>query len=818
MAVATRVSALLNERLADLSSLADLPKFTADLEDQRLKLAGVASQLSKSGPVRLSQVCSDTRSAQARLEQLRGRRKTLLRKVEAFPRGEHHMETLMEAQTKLSRLKLAKRYVDLLLDVDDLSSEVESNTARDIKRALTAYDKLQAIYKSASRLNSNQPFEGTTAARSEDDALHPALGFTVQPEMLKYLNTVIFSLYDLLKGHLSKKLEHALEALGWPKAVSVESLRRQATDPHWLAFKSAFGDMLLLQAPKTNGEADKPDSLPAMEVLLRLPVLQYKYHFTGERPTNRLDKPEWSFTKVLAMIRDFSPFLCGPVQSLLEEYGYVGWDAKNHFVEGLLDAVMYKLRLDIPKLLENPRLFTHASKETYAFDKALREVHLYTKPSGKWDGCASVFTERREWFEQWLIMEMAAAKATFEDAVQADKAWEFVEDYFGEGDAKPTQSAELFIKILEAITDRYRLLPDYSHRLAFLNELQLPLLEDYLQEVRDGIKRHVSAFHPVNTAGASLPSKINRLQMLCRYICSLQFISSNLREWANLPFFIEFREQVRKQNKLTNEADDVLEIDPSLKATAAELLGDQASLFDEVVAAYDATIRRLQDLVVQDIMQEFSEAMWQYDKRRNWVISSSDSDSDSPTFSSSPLLDEITPEFCTALDTLTSFLPAIHSHLPVTVFLSLLQRDIGPRLDEHFFTKLILRGRFNAQGAKKVSYDVSKGLAKGVLGRWVRKPDALLRRTTESLSLLTLPLRTSRASGTKAPALVTIVELLLESSNGQRSDDEDSNNDAQDTALREALESVGVYRLSTKKVQQVVERRVEVENLLDSLA
>lgn len=56
-----------------------------------------------------------------------------------------------------------------------------------------------------------------------------------------------------------------------------------------------------------------------VSVLLSSLEKRFLYHFCGDKPTNRLDKPEWMFTQVLKYIKDHEDFLDEWVQPVFEE-------------------------------------------------------------------------------------------------------------------------------------------------------------------------------------------------------------------------------------------------------------------------------------------------------------------------------------------------------------------------------------------------------------------------------------------------------------------------------------------------------------------
>jgi hypothetical protein len=60
-----------------------------------------------------------------------------------------------------------------------------------------------------------------------------------------------------------------------------------------------------------------PPPLP-LQLMVRPLRRRFLFHFSGQRQTNRLDKPEWFMAQVLAWIRDHSGFLSEEVQPVLD--------------------------------------------------------------------------------------------------------------------------------------------------------------------------------------------------------------------------------------------------------------------------------------------------------------------------------------------------------------------------------------------------------------------------------------------------------------------------------------------------------------------
>lgn len=74
------------------------------------------------------------------------------------------------------------------------------------------------------------------------------------------------------------------------------------------------GDQSLLYVKITPSIICAPISIP-VELLLKPFRQRFQYHFTGQRQTNRLDKPEWYFTQILNWAKDNHIFVGKHFQS-----------------------------------------------------------------------------------------------------------------------------------------------------------------------------------------------------------------------------------------------------------------------------------------------------------------------------------------------------------------------------------------------------------------------------------------------------------------------------------------------------------------------
>ena len=108
-----------------------------------------------------------------------------------------------------------------------------------------------------------------------------------------------------------------------------------------------------------------------LEVMLKPLELRFKYHFYGDRPTNRPDK-----------VRTLS-------------------------INALLPMVREKVFALLPKISTQPQLLSHLIHELMDFDIRLRDDWGYDGGCGAdgWKGLTWEVLVQRHWFGSWLKVE-----------------------------------------------------------------------------------------------------------------------------------------------------------------------------------------------------------------------------------------------------------------------------------------------------------------------------------------------------------------------------------------------------------------------------
>ena len=172
-----------------------------------------------------------------------------------------------------------------------------------------------------------------------------------------------------------------------------------------------------------------PALLP-LEVMVHPLALRFRYHFEGDKQTNRLDKvqyslplgflvslciltffqPEWFFNHVLSLVEDYTPFITTNIQPLLDQYlPNSSRDAVLELITAVLPMLRRRIKNLLPSIVPHAQLLSHFIHEMIKFDTVLRDEYLYA-PYGLdadalWEGLTHEVLVKDDWFWQWLKVE-----------------------------------------------------------------------------------------------------------------------------------------------------------------------------------------------------------------------------------------------------------------------------------------------------------------------------------------------------------------------------------------------------------------------------
>lgn len=182
--------------------------------------------------------------------------------------------------------------------------------------------------------------------------------------------------------------------------------------------------LLDLQMPELEGadysqrpasKTKLPQVLFPFQALVHPLEMRFRYHFDGDKPTNRLDRPEYFLSHITTLLNDYSGFVVHHMQPiLLKQFrgtdlalNPVYIDATSAFITALLPMLRVKIGALLPKVAAQPQLLSHLLHEVMRFDTTIREDWRYDGGYGLegWKGLSWEFLVQGDWFGQWLQVE-----------------------------------------------------------------------------------------------------------------------------------------------------------------------------------------------------------------------------------------------------------------------------------------------------------------------------------------------------------------------------------------------------------------------------
>uniref|UniRef100_A0A8C7IN33 RAD50-interacting protein 1 n=1 Tax=Oncorhynchus kisutch TaxID=8019 RepID=A0A8C7IN33_ONCKI len=489
-----------------------------------------------------------------------------------------------------------------------------------------------------------------------------------------------------------------------------------------------------------------PLSLPVQIMLLPLSK-RFRYHFTGNRQTNSLNKPEWFLTQVLMWMGNSSNFMEEKIQPILDRNG-ANVNAKVELCRGLLTLAQEKLALDAPRLLYDDSLFCHLVDEILQFERELRTTHSYpsTLP-----GVLHVLLEEVV-LQKWLTVERKMAIEKVDAMLSAEGAWSSqYKDISDMDELKAPDCAETFMTLLLVITDRYRALPCPRAQLRFL-ALQRELVDDFRIRLTQVMKEESR-----NPLGSRY----------CAILNAANYISTVLGDWGDNVFFLQLQ-----QSAVALGEEELL--GPLGVTESGRLASLEGSLFEGLLGLLERLrgdmLGRLLEAVMRDVQKKNDTNV--YPSPPRWL--SLPSQCDQATMSLSSLA-------CPLMLCLRDHLLQLQQMLCLPLF-QMGWQDLAERLDLFLYQNVILYNHFNEGGAAQLQFDMTRNLFP-LFGHYCKRPENFFKHVKEACVILCLNVGSA---------------LLLRDVLRQAEEDEEEPGtpDGKQPSPTSALNELGVYRLA----------------------
>ncbi|KAL9130908.1 MAG: hypothetical protein Q9217_001011 [Psora testacea] len=801
-----RVNDFLDDKLQTSADLASIDTLLEDVKKQQALLQQQVWMVSLHHGSLLTNMKLE--EARATLEKATTASKThtqeLLERAQAFQRQQSvvdrrlmivtQSETSDDAVKKfesnmesLQRLDIAQGYMELLTEVEHLSSDARANFRKSPQAALQPYLRLQHLVNA---LKEAQP-------AAEDAA----------PHLVDHVDRTCQILWRQMKDAFATDFETTLKKMKWPgKDVTLEGPLEQ----EWV---DGVTKLLDLQEPELKAR-DSAETSVRDESLVLLPLevmakpleLRFKYHFEGDRPTNKLDKPEYFLSHIVGLLNTYDDFFATYLQPILRRHfrksslalTSIYIDSTSALITALLPMLRRRIFAMLPQISKQPQFLSHLIHELMSFDTSLREEWSYDggNPIEGWKGLTWEVLVGKSWFMRWLEVEKNFALSRYQNIVEAPESFEIDYDSVDSNATKPTYAAIRVNDLLETITDRYRPLTSFQQKVQFLIDIQIAIFDLFHTRLRDSLSAYQTLTSSIgrNLQGASRETQaelqgIGGLERLCRIYGSAEYLEKKMRDWSDDIFFLELWDELQDRAR-RNTGDRNLAGSMSVEHVAertSSAVGseeDTGALFDETASAYRQLRVRTEDVMQDKFVSTLRETLRPYARINPWS-------SLSTSVSSTSLA--LTAELDTTIQLLNEYLSFLSKALAQAP-LRRIVRQVALALQTFLWDSVLMRYTFSATGIAQYTHDVE--VVWQTIDLWLgeQQAEAGMRKLKAALVLLNLPEKVSEEEGGATLGLWEVEKRIFR-------DNENA---------REVLEELGLEVLSESEARNVLERRIEL--------
>ncbi|EEA27470.1 hypothetical protein EYB25_001535 [Talaromyces marneffei] len=709
---------------------------------------------------------------------------------------------------KLQRLDVAKGYLSQLQEIEALSKNALEYVDSAPASAIPPYKTLRNI---------------STSLQAAQIAAEGAA-----PHLVDHAERLANSVKNQLQDRLSGRLQNVLDKLKWP---SRELVLNEAFIQEWVTSV----DLLLdLQEPDLKSYSVSSSSFQNEDIQVLLPLevmmhpleLRFKYHFSGAKPTNRLDKPEYFLSHISDLISTYVGFFTTYLQPVLDRRADIVDDglrwhfvsAINAFITSLLPMVRRKIDNFLPQVETNPQLLSHFIHELIKFDDDLRQTWNYLPnpySTENWKGLASEVLTQKNWFERWLQVEKEFALSRYKDIIDTPESGQIDHDGVDANVTKPTSAAIRVNDLLETITDLYRPLSSFSQKLRFLIDIQITIFDQFHERLHSGLEAYLAMTSTIGRTvqGADQGSLegVAGLDRLCRIFGSAEYLEKKMQDWSDDVFFLdlwyELQDRVRR-----NQGDGKNVVGPMSVAEVAQRTSQavaetsqgrssEGALFDETASAYRRLRLRSESIIVSTFSSEVQSSLRPYSRVSMWSSLSAPSAS-----YPHPLTSELT-HTVRIISSNLSFLARVLGTAP----LRRINRQVLLSLQTFILDNVILRHSFSAAGVSQLTSDIDHlcGVIDSSLSHHSSSTDyqgeagRVMRKLSESLVLLGLRIK---PQGTKSDDNTESREAELGLWEVERK------LFANNESAREVLSELEIETLTEAEARAVLEKRVELRS------
>ncbi|XP_057437009.1 RINT1-like protein MAG2 isoform X2 [Lotus japonicus] len=657
--------------------------------------------------------------------------------------GKGFREELATLAKEVARLETVRVYAETALKLDTLVGDIEDAVSN-------------AMNKNLRKHSSNQNSEevrlvaATKTLKKTEEIL---TSITKTHHQWKHLVSAVDHRVDralaMLRPHAVADHRALLASLGWPPPLS--SLTSSHSD-------ARIGNQVLnpLMSMQANLKLKYTENFLALchlqelqrqrkcrqlkghhrEVALRQPLwvieeLVNPLTLASQRHFSKwVDKPEFIFTLVYKITRDYVDSMDEMLQPLVDEANLVGYSCREEWISAMVSSLStylakeifpsYINQLDeesVTDIQSSARIsWLHLIDLMIAFDKRIKSLVECSGISLSFDdddilqriSSLSVFCDCPEWLDQWAKIELADALDKLKPDIENENTWrrkvEVVVLSSCTDDHKSPLISSAFLHQLASVVDRCRSLPSITLRSKFLRLVGVPIIRKFFDSI---------LIRCQEAEGLTALTDDDAVTKVAISINAAHYFESVLKEWSEDVFFLEM--------EMGMDEDDKPELSSNANTDEGSPESSRRVIFDEEIKKIEEFRTEWVEKISVVILRGFDARSREYVKnKRQWQKGEEG-------WAVSKTLIE-------ALDYLQGKMSVVEVGLNSKDFVGV-WRSLAAGIDRLIFNGILISNvKFHNGGVERFSSDLD--VLFGVFGSWCLRPEGFFPKTSEGLKLL----------------------------------------------------------------------------------
>lgn len=442
-----------------------------------------------------------------------------------------------------------------------------------------------------------------------------------------------------------------------------------------------------------------------------------------------VDKPEFIFTLVYKITRDYVDSMDELLQPLVDEAKLLGYSCREEWISAMVTSLTtylakeifpsYISQLDkesVTGIQSNARIsWLHLIDLMISFDKRIKSLVEHSGVLISFDddvilqkiSSLSVFCDRPDWLDLWAEIELGDALDKLKPDIQDEKNWRkkvegaVLASYTD--DHKSPLVSNAFLRHLASVIERCRSLPSVSLRSKFLRLVAVPIVRNFFDSI---------LFRCQEAEGLTALTDDDAVIKVTISVNAAHYLESVLKEWSEDVFFLEMGMDEDGEAGLES---NVNSYDEGLPESSRKVIFDDEikkleEFRTEWVEKISLVILRGFDSHSRDYVR--NKKQWQKGEE-GWTVSKS-------------LID--------ALDYLQSKMSVVEVGLNGRDFVGV-WRSVAAGIDKLFFNGILMSNvKFHNSGVQRFGCDLD--VLFGVFGAWCLRPEGFFPKASEGLKLL----------------------------------------------------------------------------------